>query len=209
MNESVRVPYGLKSHHVAFIISASFLFISICHALSGETSLARQIEGSDLAIQGTLVSTDAYETELPLEYAYRDSSGNSARAVENMHVVITEYTLEIAQVFKGEYPNDQIAVVSFGGKTDQKQLITSDHYLLTKAKTYVIFLVFDPKSKKWWPFTGAQGIYEILEVDGRKYARSINKEGIATRSGEIIPGEIHALQRQIPLEVFLAELQGK
>ena len=93
-------------------------------------SLDELVESSELVIFGTVVDESTYRKPILTDTFSSDGKGKSIKRIETWDEILTDYEIEITEVYKGQYSKSAILLTTVGGTLDGETLVTSESFHL-------------------------------------------------------------------------------
>ena len=180
---------------------------TIAHSTAG--SFSDLVESSELVIYGTVVNKSSYQEPILFDTFSRDGKGNSIKRTKTGNEILTDYEIEVYDVNKGKYQNPTIRLNNTGGTVDGIGLKTSGTFYLTTGNKYHFFLIYEQRNDKWWAVWGRNGVFEEVEVKGRKFVQAMDGYTIITADGRMVPSGKDSDIDKLDVEQFVARIKRR
>ena len=180
---------------------------TIAHSTAG--SFSDLVESSELVIYGTVVNKSSYQEPILFDTFSRDGKGNSIKRTKTGNEILTDYEIEVYDVHKGKYQKPTIRLTNTGGTVDGIGLKTSGTFYLTTGNKYHFFLIYEQRNDKWWAVWGRNGVFEEVEVKGRKFVQAMDGYTIITADGRMVPSGKDSDIDKLDVEQFVARIKRR
>jgi len=159
-----------------WVLVPLLLFIPAKDGLAKKSNLGFDdlVDFSDLVIRGKVVNKVFYKDDILMDTVSRDGKGGKIHRTETWNETLTDYEIEISDIYKGEYKKPTILLTVVGGVIGDVRLSTNNSFYLTMDEHYYFFLLYDKRNHKWKASWHRQGVYEEMEADGNKYILSVD-----------------------------------
>lgn len=166
------------------------------------------VDSSELVISGVIVDKFTYREPILIDTFSSDGKGGSIKRIETWDEILTDYEIKVGGVYRGKYSQSTIRLTVVGGTIDGTSLDTSESFSLTTGNKYYFFLLYEERNDKWWAMWHQKGVFEEVELKGKKVIRGINRRTVIGRDGDLISNFDASDKDFLNVEQFVSHIKA-